>query len=316
MKTIPPLLLASLRADSTAMAYCWTISVGVDPATGIAARIIRGTEHDLDITIPGSGDTTVDQFAGTYRAIANVTMGDLSSNTDMSVDNLEVQGAFPDKEDDSPLYATVVDVTAQEISDGQLDMAPVAILVCNWQHPEYGYWIAGGGTLGQVTQNSDGAYTTEVRGLTQMLQQVVIRTFSETCNAKFGDNRCKFAVRSVTGVVGAVTDRLQFDVSLDSTPHSLRFEAGTLQFTTGPNTGLSRSVKTDPTLNGGEIVFWEPFPNTVTDGDEFTLKAGCNLQKSTCVFYNNLVNFRGHGSFIPGVMALTAGPQTADELNA
>jgi uncharacterized phage protein (TIGR02218 family) len=246
-----------------------------------------------------------------------VTMGDLSSSTDLSVDNMDVSGAFPDKTDDSPQYATVVDVTVAEIEDGLLDMAPVTILVMNWAAPDHGYWIAGGGTLGQISRTSDGNYTTEVRGLTQLLQQIVIRTFSETCNAQFGDNRCKFAVPSVTGTVNAaIGDRGSFGVSLNvdspsTTP--MRFIAGLLQFTTGANTGLLRQVKLDPLANGNVIVFWEKFPNAVIDGDEFTLKAGCDLQKPTCIFYGNLQNFRGHGSFIPGVMAITAGPTTVQE---
>lgn len=313
MKNIPAPLLADLKADCTTIAYVWTIDV----ANG---RVIRGTEHDQDLTIPHVGDTTLDQYAGTYKALANVTMGDLSSSTDLSVDNMDVSGAFPDKTDDSPQYATVVDVTVAEIEDGLLDMAPVTILVMNWAAPDHGYWIAGGGTLGQISRTSDGNYTTEVRGLTQLLQQIVIRTFSETCNAQFGDNRCKYAVPSVTGTVTATTgDRGSFTVNLEidspsSTP--MRFTAGKLQFTSGLNTGLLRLVKTDPRSNAGVIEFWEKFPNAVTDGDAFTMFAGCDLQKTTCIFYNNLPNFRGHGSFIPGVMAITAGPTTVDELGS
>lgn len=317
MKNIPPLLLADLKAQCTTLAFVWTIDVGFDSATGTSLRVIRGTEHDQDLVIPAVGDTTLDRYAGKYKAIANVTMGDLASSTDLSVDNMEVQGAFPDKTDDSPQYATLVDVTVAEIEDGLLDMAPVAIIIMNWAAPDHGYWLAGGGTLGQISRSSDGNYTTEVRGLTQLLQQIVIRTFSETCNAQFGDNRCKFAVPSVTGTVSATTgDRGSFNVSMDidspsSTP--MRFTAGKLQFTSGLNTGLLRVVKIDPTSNGGLVEFWEKFPNAITDGDAFTLKAGCDLQKPTCIFYGNLTNFRGHGSFIPGVMAITAGPTAVQE---
>jgi uncharacterized phage protein (TIGR02218 family) len=313
---IPALLLADLKADCTTLAYLWTISVGFDEATGTSLRVIRGTEHDLDIELPGSGDTTLDEFAGVYKAIANVTMGDLASNTDLSVDNMQVDGAFPDKNDDSPQYATLIDVTAAEIEDGLLDMAPVAILVCNWAAPSHGYWVASGGTLGQITRTSDGSYTTEVRGLMQLAQQIVIRTFSETCNAEFGDRRCGHSIPSVSGSVGVVTDRGTFAVNLDSIPLTtpMRFVAGKLIFTTGANTGLLRQVKLDPLLNGGVIAFWEEFPNEVLEGDEFSLQAGCDLQADTCKFYGNFNRIRAHGLRIPGVMAITAGPQTPQEL--
>jgi uncharacterized phage protein (TIGR02218 family) len=308
VKTIPPLLLADLKADCTTLAYCWTIEMS-------NGEMIRGTEHDLDITLPPAGDTTVDEYAGTYKAIANVTMGDLSSNTDLSVDNLDVSGAFPDKTDDSPQYATVIDVSANAIADGLLDTAPVTILVCNWAAPSHGYWIAGGGTLGQITQTSDGSYTTEVRGLTQLLQQIIIRTFSVECNAQFGDHRCKFVVPSTTGTVGSVTDRGTFEVSLGDTT-GMRFVGGYLTFTSGANVGLVRQVQLDPLFNDGVIKFWEQFPQAVNPEDAFTLKAGCDLQKSTCIFYGNLPNIRAHGSFIPGIMAITAGPTTPQELGS
>lgn len=311
MKAIPPLLLADLNADCTTLAYCWTIAMS-------NGEMIRGTEHDLDITLPNSGDSPDDHFGGTYKAIANVTMGDLSSNTDLSVDNMDVSGAFPDKTDDSPQYATVIDVRADYIADGLLDMAPVTILVCNWAAPDHGYWVAGGGTLGQITQTSDGSYTTEVRGLTQLLQQIIIRTFSVECNAQFGDRRCKFAIPSTIATVGAVTDRGTFALTLEteSPPIPMRFVAGIFKFTSGANAGLQRQCKVDPNFNSGVAVFWEQFPEAVNEGDEGVFNAGCDLQKSTCIFYGNLANFRGHGSFIPGVMAITSGPTTPQELGS
>ena len=299
---------------------CWTIDVGFDEDTGTSLRTIRGTEHDQDITIPITGDSALDKYAGTYKAIANVTMGDIATSTDLSVDNLDVQGAFADKTDDSPQYATLIDVSVAEIEDGLLDMAPVTIICLNWISPDHGYFIPGGGTLGQISRTSDGNYTTEVRGLTQLLQQIIIRTFSETCNAKFGDSRCKFSVPSFSGrITSSSGDRGSFTVEIDidsnsSTP--VRFTAGSIQFTTGANTGLLRMIKTDPRSNEGVVELWEQFPNEVADGDEFIAKAGCDLQKSTCIFYGNLSNIRAHGSFIPGAMAITAGPTTVDELGS
>jgi uncharacterized phage protein (TIGR02218 family) len=318
MKAIPSALLADLKADCTTLAFLWTIEM----ANG---AMIRGTEHDQDITIPLTGDSPVDKYAGTYKAVANVTMQDISNSSDLTVDNLDVKGAFPDKTDDSPQYATVIDVTAAEIDAGLLDMAPVTILVCNWQTPAHGYWIEKSGVLGQITRTSDGSYTTEVRGITQLLQQNILRTFSATCNVvKFGDARCKYAVPSVSGTVGAasgasdgVYSQIQFPVDLDtaSPPVTASFVGGILTFTSGENAGFFREVKIDPNANLGIIQFWEAFPNPVSPDDEFDLEAGCDRTLQTCRdVYNNLPNFRGFGVFIPGIDALTAGPTTTDEL--
>jgi uncharacterized phage protein (TIGR02218 family) len=332
MKKIPPQLLADLQADQTAMAFLWMIEM----ANG---QVIRGTEHDQDITIPqdaGSGDSpepdSPNKYAGTYYAVANVTAGDIASNTDLSVDNLDVSGAFPPigstvqnqaGDVDSPLKYTVLDVTVDEIESGLLDQAPVTVLICNWQAPEHGYFIAKCGTLGGITRTSDGKYTTEVRGLAQALTQNVIRTYTATCNVvKFGDARCKFPVADfvITGSVATSSLNLeQFAVTLDqgSPPSGFSYVGGTLTFTTGQNAGFFREVKIDPNKNDGVIQFWDQFPNPIGEGDEFTLSPGCDRQPLTCqLVYNNMLNIRAFGIFIPGVDSLTAGPTTTAELGA
>lgn len=311
MRNIPAQLLADLKSDSTSLAFLWTIEM----ADG---RMIRGTEHDQDIMIPTTGDSPVDKFAGRYYAVANITLGDIASNTDLSVDNLEVSGAVADT------MATVLDVTVADIESGILDRAPVTVLFCNWRAPSHGYVVVKTGTLGAINHDSDGKYTTEVRGLSQALAQTIIRTFSTTCNVvKFGDVRCKFSLPSVTttGVVDSNTanNRQQFEVSvtpLASPPPGVSFRGGTLTFTSGTNTGFSREVKVDPTQNDGVAQFWDQFPEAIAGGDTFTISAGCDRLKSTCQFtFNNLVNFRGYGVFIPGVNALTAGPVAVTELS-
>ena len=307
MKTIPPLLLADLQADCTTMAFLWTIRM----ANG---EMIRGTEHDLDILIPASASP--DPYAGLYRAIANVTAGDIASSSDLSVDNLEVQGAFPQ----TP-YTAIPDVTVAEIEAGLLDMAPVTVLICNWAHPSHGLAVMKSGYLGGITRTSDGSYTTEVRGLTQLLSQTIIRTYSSTCNVvKFGDNRCRFNVGAVTisGSVLLETNRGAFTVDLvQASPRAaFSYIGGTLTFISGANSGFSRDVKLDPNNNVDAMLqLWEDFPEEVAPGDNFLLSPGCDRQMQTCRdVYDNLVHWRGFGVFIPGLLAITAGPATAQGL--
>lgn len=308
MKTIPAQLLADFRSDKTSIAYLWTIEM----ADG---RMIRGTEHDQDITIPVTGDSPVDKFAGKYFAVANVSMNDITSSSDLSVDNLEVSGAVAD------VGATVLDVSVADIESGLLDKAPVSVLVCNWKAPSHGYYIIKAGSLGVINHDSDGKYVTEVRGLSQVLAQTIIRTFSTTCNVvKFGGPRCKVNVEAltITGSVATFTgnNRQQFEVTLnEGSPISgFGYRGGILTFTTGQNAGFSREVKLDPKFNSGVAQFWEQFPEDVTAGDAFTLSPGCDRTTVACKLYGNLVNFRGFGVFIPGVNALTAGPTTSQDL--
>lgn len=312
MLSIPALLLADLQEDATRIAFIWTI----EKANG---DLIRGTNHDADIEIPLTGSSPIDKYAGLYKAIANVTYGDIENSSDLSVDNLEVSGAFPSKSDDSPQYATVIDVDAPDIGSGMLDMAPVTVMICNWQAPAHGYAILKGGTLGQITRDSDGKYVTEVRGLKQQLVQIIIRTFSQTCNVvRFGQGRCHATVVTLTGAVAAPTDdRQEFEVSLSdsSPPAAASFVAGKLQFTSGLNAGFFREVKIDPRENAGVVQLWEKFPFPISDGDEFELEAGCARTEAACKFYGRFTtDFRGYGLHIPGVLALTSGPTTPAEL--
>lgn len=313
MKTLPTLLAADLQAGTTTLAYLFVI----EQADGV---VIRGTNHDMDITIPASGDSPPDRFAGTYRAMANVTVQDVTSNTDLTVDNTELEGAFADRSSDSPQQALVIDVSAAAAEAGLLDMAPLYVLVCNWAAPAHGYWIEKAGTLGKLDRDSDGKYTTELRGLTQLLSQTIIRTYSSTCNVvRFGDHRCKFDLSTVTltGQVasGSTIDQKAFSIGLDSTPiDSASFIGGLLTFTSGANAGLFREVKLDPRNNGGVITFWEAWPEPINLSDEFSLVAGCDRTFEQCTRYGNTLNNRAFGRFIPGILAITAGPTTPSGL--
>ena len=307
MKVIPSALLADLQKDSTSLAFLWTIEM----ANG---RMIRGTEHDRDIVIAttDSGVSPPDKYEGTYYAIANVTAGDIASTSDLTVDNLQVDGAFAQ----AP-YTAIPDISVDDIESGLLDMAPVTVLICNWRSPAHGYFIIKGGYLGAITRDSDGKYVTEVRGLTQLLAQTIIRSYSSTCNVvKFGDNRCRYNVAAIT-VTGAVlveTNRQLFSVDLAQPSPAWPYVGGTLTFTSGANQGFAREVKVDPNTNDGFASFWEPFPEAIAPGDAFTLSPGCDRLSQTCQLYGNLVHWRGPGIFIPGLLALTAGPTTAQEM--
>lgn len=301
MKSIPAQLLADLRKDTTAIAFLWAIEMK-------DGRMIRGTDHDLDITIPSTGGSPADPFEGTYWAGSNITPGDIAAGSDMSVDNLEVSGTIQD------VGATVLDVSVADIEGGFLDAAPVSVLVCDWRNPEHGYYVVKRGFLGAISRDSDLKYTTEVRGMTQLLSQIIVQTFSERCNVvRLGDAKCKRTLTDVTftGTVTAVTSQKKFTVSVDtgSPAGTFSFASGVITFTSGLNATFFREVKGDPLVNAGVLTLWEDMPATVMAGDTFEIEAGCPRTLTACRdTFANLVNFRGYGIFIPGVLAIMAGP--------
>jgi len=298
MKTIAAPLLAHLQGERVTKAICWT----VEKKTG---GVIRGTEHDRSIEISSGA------LAGTYLAVhGNIAASDVRTTSDLQVDNLEVVGAAVESPDNG--------ITVAEIEAGVLNGARVTVFVCNWREPDDGQVILRRGYMGEVTRNSDGALNTEIRGLGQVLSQNIGRILSDRCDvARFGDARCGFDVSTVTGsgVILSVTSRKEFVMQVTSPNPVWTFLplGGEIAFSTGENAGFEKEVKS-ATFDGVDelaIVLFEEMPGEVLVGDGIDFIPGCDRTYTTCKLYENLVNFRGHGIFVPGSLAVMRGATDA-----
>lgn len=301
-KDINSLLLDHLRGEDTALALCWVVTKKNGDA-------IFGTDHDLDIVV------TTGALAGVYIAGANITGADLASSEDMSVDNTEVQGAFSDT-------ITLPDLTVDDVRAGLLNNAPVTLFFLNWQSPDDGQCYLRSGFLGELTYDTNNVYKTEIRGLTQLLSQNIVDTYSVNCGVrKFGDDRCKVDVDAISIVTtaGTITNRKLFQTSGVTTQPVGRFNTGVLIGLTGANTGFTRQVKDDfVDSSPGKFQTYEPFPDDVSPGDTFTTRPGCPRTYTACKTFEdpdnpgdpngNYRNFRGYGLQIPGIDAIMKGP--------
>jgi uncharacterized phage protein (TIGR02218 family) len=285
VKSIPAGLLANAQAEVATLALCWRI-------TRQDAVLILGTESDEDVVVPSGA------LAGTYLAKAGITGSSVRSTSDLAVDNLEVQGSVLDD-------ITVVDLNAADIEAGLFDLAEVILFAVNWAAPSEQV-ILRKGNIGAVERTAEGQYRTELRGLFQLYQQQILRTYGVMCDAELGDARCGVGLTgyTITGTVTAVTSRRRFDSLFAASPMPAagEYTGGLLTFTTGPNAGYSREVKEDAVGSTvGDLEISEMFPVLPEIGDEFTLSAGCDKAYATCKDrFNNLLNFRGHGHFVPG----------------
>lgn len=296
MRTVSAELLAHMRGEVSTLAVCWTIEKG-------NGEIIRSTDHDRDIEIETGS------YAGRYRSVSNITASDVRSTSDLSVDNMEVEGAISDEWE-------IPDITVAEIEAGLLDNAPVQVFGVNYNAPNDGQLIERRGYLGIPSRDSDGRYKMEVRGMTQRLSQNIGMTYSERCNVvQFGDVRCGFNLAAATreAIVTAVTSRRSFDIELtagDPAPVPTYFYGSKLTFTSGANEDFFREVKRAVIVGDTiTITTWEEFPADPVVGDTLSLPPACDRRMSTCRdVHNNIVNFRGYGVFIPGVLAILKGP--------
>lgn len=300
MRTWPAALVEHLRGPQATPAICWM----VEKRDG---TFIRATEHDRDIVMPSSSPGV--DISGHYHAGANITTTDITSTTNLSVDNLEVQGAL------APTGQVIPDVTIRDIEAGLLDRAPVTVFIMNWRDPSMGYGILRRGNLGEIRPDSDGHYITEVRGLVQAFSQIIVQTYGELCDVvRLGDARCKINIAALTISVTAtsVTNRRRFQVSDISASPVGYFNNGILRPLTGINAGMAieRQVKLDDyAASHGYLDLWDALPEDPAPGDTFALEPGCDRTKATCIAtFNNVPNFRGKGVYIPGADAMMKGP--------
>lgn len=293
MKTIPSLLQTHLNGDTTTLALCWAILKR-------NGDYIRGTTHDRDIVV-SSGT-----YAGTYDASSNITPTNVKSNADLAVDNLDVTGAWADN-------TVRMDVTRADIEARNLDFASVRTFFVNWASPDDGQVPMRSGYLGSIQYDSNGGYSTEVRGLAQLLQTNIVQTYSDRCTVKrLGDARCQVDVASlsITATVLSVASRREFTVGGITTQPVTYFALGNLVGLTGDNAGFLRQIRLDNVASTeGHLAMFEAFPKDVVVGDTFTMSPGCDRLLQTCITkFDNLRNNRAYGVLIPGIDALLSGP--------
>lgn len=261
---------------------------------------VRCTQHDEDIEINSS------DLGGLYYSVVSITASDTKSGSDLAVDNMEISGST----DDLSFGFNVDDIKA-----GLFANAPFQTFLCQWDDPDAWQKITSRGFLGEIRRTAEGQFQAEWRGLLQPLQQMVGRTVSERCDVKrFGDARCKLNVDALTldGTVTAVTSNRLFTVTPDipSPGTSDYFSLGEVAWLTGDNSGYERQqIKRDTQALPVEIIeLWESMPNTVQIGDRVRLRPGCNRTFEACQFWDNVINFRGHGLWIPGIPNIIRAP--------
>lgn len=164
-------------------------------------------------------------------------------------------------------------VTEADLSAGKWDGALVSVFDVNYRDLTMGILALQTGALGNVTAGRS-AFTAEVRGVTQSLQNIVGRVYTQTCTAVLGDARCKVNLAGFT-VTGALTSVAALNQFTDSSRLEAVdwFKYGKITWLTGANAGLSMEVAA---FNGGAFTLALPMPYAVAVGDTYSLVAGCN----------------------------------------
>lgn len=281
MKPLSAGLEAHLATGTTTLAWCWRL-------TRSDGTVLGFTDHDRDLVFD----------ATTYSAATGFTASEITDSLGLSTDNLDVEGAL-----------SAASLSEHDLAAGLYDGARVEIWRVNWQDPGQRVLMRSG-TLGDVSRNGT-AFTAEIRGLAQALQQPNGRLYQYACDADLGDARCTVDLTSpkfhVTGTVLASASPRLLTGALPDAFDEDWFSRGRLVFTSGANRGRAQEIRRH--INSGnavDIELWQPFASAIAPGDVFTLTAGCDKHFATCrAKFANAVNFRGF-PHIPGNDALSA----------
>lgn len=217
-RSFSPALKSHLAQSSLTITSWWRI-------TRRDGTVHRYTALDADLSVDG------ELFSSTGAPYSSTS---LSGNTDLSVDNLEIE-------------AILGDISREDILAGLLDDAEVRFWIGNWQDPDSSGKMLRG-WLGELTVE-DGRVKGELRGMLQRLQQRTGLIVSPGCRYDLGDAKCGIDLEALR--VASVTTGVGF--STDFSEDSLGTQPGgwTQRYST---TNATFEVVADVTAPGGKTV--------------------------------------------------------------
>jgi uncharacterized phage protein (TIGR02218 family) len=283
----PEELKAHLATGATTLARAFAL-------TRKDGVVMGFTDHDRDLAFEGM----------VFRADTGLTARALQSGTGLSVDNSEAFGALRSDA-----------ISEEDILAGRYDGAEVRGWLVNWADVSMRV-LQFRGTLGEITRSA-GAFTAELRGLTEALNQPQGRIYHARCSAVLGDRHCRFDLaqpgyaeaRAVEEVEGARVFRFVNFAGFDDR----FFEKGRFEVLSGRATGLVGMVKNDRVTSATirTVELWQALGIEPAPGDTVRMSAGCDRREDTCrLKFNNLMNFRGFPT-IPGEDWLMSYPVSA-----
>lgn len=274
-----------LAAGASTVCRVWTVT----RADGLELGF---TDHDCDLVLDGV----------ICKAGSGLTARALQQVTGLAVDNSEALGAL-----------SGVAITEADLAAGRYDLAEVRVWLVNWADPGARAEIFRG-TLGEVTRRG-AEFRSELRGLSEPLNQPIGFAYTQGCSAVLGDSRCRFDLAQPGYVVERAVETMEREGLILSFAHFTGFddrwfEGGRLTALTGAAGGISVMVKSDR-LSGTarRIELWQTLRAPLAAGDLLRLEAGCDKRAETCrLKFGNFLNFRGF-PHIPGEDWLTAYPR-------
>lgn len=270
-------LLNGVNANELWMADLYTFTL-------LGGQVLRYSGSDIPLTVNGS----------TFQLGPILKRGPIKRSVGISVDNLTVQLSAP--------QTLLVNGTPmiQFISRGGLVNARLQLerLYAGADGVPVGTFIKFTGRVADITGGRH-EKTLNIKSDTELLDVMVPRdVYQAGCKNTLFDAACGLTRAALT-VSGSATGAS--DATRTSFPHALGqaagyFSLGVVTFTSGANSGISRTVRQH---TSGAMVVVQPWPFAVVNGNTFTVTPGCDKTQATCTSkFSNLVHFRGE-PYIP-----------------
>ncbi len=131
-----------------------------------------------------------------------------------------------------------------------------------------------------------------VSPLTLLLNnQAPAKVFSAHCVHSLFDGGCTKHKADFTHAAHIASGSTRSVLLCDLSQANGYFDLGTVQFTSGINSGTRRAIKSYQT---GQLTLSAPLPHPPAPADEFNAVAGCNKTRARCgAVFNNEANFLG-----------------------
>lgn len=272
----PQDLKAHLQGGVTTLARAWALA-------RTDGRVLGFTDHDRGLSFEGIA----------FEPGSGMTAKAVLQGTGLSVDNTESYGALSSEA-----------ITEADLLAGRYDGAAVTVWLVNWADPGMRAVIFRG-HLGEVSRGA-GAFTAELRGLTEALGLDQGRIYHPRCAAVLGDDKCRFDLTkdgyALETALGAIEEAVVLRLAEAAGFEDRWFEKGRLLVLEGAAAGLVGVVKNDRLQADGSrsIELWQRLGADPVAGDRVRIEPGCDKRAETCrLKFDNFLNFRGF-PHIPG----------------
>ena len=190
-------------------------------------------------------------------------------------------------------------ITAEDLRGGRYSGAQAWVYELDPEHPELGAIVHNRYKFSRATIR-DGEKEIELRETLELLKTATGRTLSSDCDVdRVWDKRCDphqtlKALYSFPRTVAAVPSDFKIDFGSDAHTDGY-FSFGYLEWTAGPNAGLTYDVKLHESLPGNvaRITLRSPPGFVVFPGDVAKLVRGCDRSREACKAIANAHNPSG-----------------------